>query len=89
MIAVITALLLVVALAGGALYLLVGSSGDSYAVGSCIKEVAGAGQPASCDEKGAYKIVKRVKDADKCPDPKAPKATVDDSDVILCLRKAK
>jgi hypothetical protein len=82
------ALLLVIGI-GAALY---ATGRDSpYEIGACVKKGANDSVlDASCDDKDAYRIVKKVDREDQCPKPDEPTITLESRGdrEVFCLEKA-
>ncbi|HEX6075935.1 MAG TPA: hypothetical protein VFZ32_11820 [Micromonosporaceae bacterium] len=82
------ALLLVLAV-GAALYAMGRDSG--YEIGACVKKGSNDSVlEADCDEKGAYRIVKKVDREDQCGKPDEPTITLESrgKKEVVCLEKA-
>lgn len=82
--------------AGGVIAAVVFLGGDNYAEGNCVKQDEGGSSDravsVSCDDAGAYKIVKRLEnttDSKKCPNPGDPAFINFNDKYVLCLDKVK
>ncbi|MCW3840241.1 hypothetical protein ONA70_09045 [Micromonospora yasonensis] len=94
--AVLVAAVAILAIPLGLLALLGKLGGDdgkpqpfNPAVGSCIKQSGETAAPADCGEPGAFTVVSRVDNKDKCADPTQPTVTLkNESNPVLCLKPA-
>jgi collagen type III alpha len=62
-----------------------------FAVGKCVKQSGGRASSVSCTTSGAFKIIDKVDQQDRCPDANQPFVVLQRSgtkDEILCLRPA-
>lgn len=59
-------------------------------VGDCVKQSGNQALAADCSEPGAYTIVSRVDNKDKCPDPNQPHVMMPGggAEKVLCLKAA-
>lgn len=89
---VLTAAALLLAVPLGTLWLLgkVGQPGFNPDIGSCVRNSNDQPVAAACDEEGAYSVVSKVDDPQKCPDPAQPHVTLSrgGSERVLCLKPA-
>ncbi|MEV4196782.1 LppU/SCO3897 family protein [Micromonospora globbae] len=94
--AVLTAAVLILAVPLGLLFLLGKIGGDQApaafdpAVGSCVKQSGQSAAPADCGEAGAFTVVSKVDNKDKCGDPSLPHVVLqgDGPNRVLCLKPA-
>ncbi|RQX57154.1 hypothetical protein DLJ57_05765, partial [Micromonospora chalcea] len=93
--AVLIAAVLILAVPLGLLTLL-GKVGDDKpagfdpAVGSCVKQSGETAVPADCGEQGAFSVVSKVDNKDKCADLTQPTVSVENGGTtrVLCLKPA-
>lgn len=94
--AVLTAAVLILVVPLGLLWLL-GKTGDSDktpafnpAVGTCVKQSGEGAAEAGCGDQGAFKVISKVDNKDKCADPAQPHVVLpgNAADRVLCLAPA-
>jgi hypothetical protein len=79
------ALLVVILLIAG---VMVFSGGNSFETGACVRKTAdGSLEDAPCDEKGVYKIQKKVKSEKDCQNADGVGKVDGDEPEFLCLKK--
>jgi hypothetical protein len=88
---ILVAVFVVLAGVATAVTLALGNTGDSLAVGNCVKQSGAKAVAASCSDGKAYRVVSKVTDPSKCPDTNQPFVQVShkgSKDDVLCLRPA-
>ena len=65
-------------------------AGFDPAVGSCVKQSGETAVPADCGEQGAFSVVSKVDNKDKCADLTQPTVSVENGGTtrVLCLKPA-
>ena len=70
----------------------VGDKSDGFdpAVGSCVKQSGETAVAADCGEQGAFSVVSKVDNKDKCADLTQPTVSVESGGTtrVLCLKPA-
>ncbi len=92
-IAIVVAAVVVLALAAvGVTYFMSSqSSGNTFAVGSCVQKSGDKAVGTACTTSGAYQILSKVDSPSKCPDPAQPYVILQEQgkpDQVLCLKPA-
>jgi hypothetical protein len=89
LLAVLCAAVLLLVVPLGIVWLATRSSTPSFEVGSCVRRSGSEAVVAECGESGAFTVVSRVDNQDKCTDPPGqPYVVIADGgrDGVLCLR---
>jgi hypothetical protein len=89
---VVAAVVVLVLAAVGVTYFMSSqSSGNAFAVGSCVQKSGDRAVGAGCSTSGAYQILSKVDSPSKCPDPTQPYVILQEQgkpDQVLCLKPA-
>jgi hypothetical protein len=91
LLAVLCAAVLLLVVPLGIVWLATRSSDPSFEVGSCVSRSGSEAVSADCTDSGAFTVVSKVDNQDKCTDPPGqPYVVVADGgkDSVLCLRPA-
>jgi hypothetical protein len=90
-IGLVVAILVVLGAGGVSVVMFMNRSGDSFTVGSCVKQSDGSAITAECSDKNAFRIVRKVSDQTNCPDQAQPFVVIErdgGKDDVFCLRPA-
>jgi hypothetical protein len=91
LLAVLCAAVLLLVVPLGIVWLVTRSGGPSFDVGSCVRRSGSEAVVAQCGDSGAYTVVAKVDNQDKCTDPAGQPFVVvagGGKGNVLCLRPA-